>query len=672
MLHRIVPNVTWLNVTWLNVLWLGVALLSGIESARAQPVDFSHAVVPILRQACVECHAGTAAKGGFSLNAREVILESGHVDLQEPEASTLLELIASADEELQMPPSDRPRLSGEQIAILQQWIADGLPWEPGFAFDGQRYEPPLRPRTVTLPPVVEGREHPLDRLVDAYFEEQGLSRPAGINDGVFLRRVSLDLTGLLPHPDVLQAFLADSSADKRQRMIDALLADRRAYAEHWLSFFNDLLRNDYSGTGFITGGRQQISSWLYDSLLNNKPYDQMVHQLLSPPTADSRGFIEGIQWRGNVSAGQTREIQFAQNISQSFLGLNLKCASCHDSFLDRWTLQQSYALAAIYASTPLELHRCDKPTGQLAEAGWLFPELGDVSPELPREQRLEQLADLMTHPENGRFARTIANRLWHRLMGRGIVHPLDAMQTPPWNDDLLDTLANYLVEQDYDLKQLLAFIATSEIYQAQVEVVETLDDANFVFTAPRARRLTAEQLQDAIWQLTAAAPGKIDAPIPRPGSTASSTAAADAEGAGQVEDGQEENEQGKNGQEADELMVRASLLHNNALLRSLGRPTRDQIVSMRPSEFTTLEAIDLANEATLAETLQQGGENLRDRPWQDRRELIIYLFQFAFSRTPTAGEMETLLPALSKTPTATEIEDLLWALLMLPEFLIVR
>ncbi|MEX2026644.1 MAG: DUF1549 domain-containing protein, partial [Pirellulaceae bacterium] len=140
------------------------------------------------------------------------------------------------------------------------------------------------------------------------------------------------------------------------------------YAEHWLTFWNDLLRNDYAGTGFITGGRKQISKWLYEALVANKPYDQFARELIAPPTADSTGFADGIRWRGEVSAGQTVEIQFAQSVGQAFLGINLKCASCHDSFIDRWTLEDAYGLAAVYSQRPLELHRCDKPVGKMAQA----------------------------------------------------------------------------------------------------------------------------------------------------------------------------------------------------------------------------------------------------------------------------------------------------------------
>ena len=159
----------------------------------------------------------------------------------------------------------------------------------------------------------------------------------------------MDLTGLLPESSKLDSFLADARPIVAQTLVDRLLADDEAYAEHWLTFWNDLLRNDYGGTGFITSGRKQISGWLYESLLTNKPYDRFVRELIAPPTDESRGFIDGIKWRGEVSAGQTVEIQFAQSVSQSLLGINLKCASCHDSFVDRWKLDEAYGLAAIYS-----------------------------------------------------------------------------------------------------------------------------------------------------------------------------------------------------------------------------------------------------------------------------------------------------------------------------------
>lgn len=842
-------------------------------------IDFAHDVAPVLQQNCVHCHGGQIAEGGFSLNTRELLVDSGYVDLDDPEYSYLITLITSDDPDLQMPPPERPRMSDEEISILKNWVTAKLPWEPGMSFALDAYEPPLRPREPTLPPVHGGRENPIDRILDRDLLSRGAAIPQPIDDLVFLRRASLDLVGLLPSEQQFRDFVDDSAPDKRARLIDELLADDVGYADHWITFFNDLLRNDYSGTGFITGGRRQISGWLYDALLHNKPFDQLTRELISPPTPDSRGYIDGIKWRGEVSAGQTIPIQFSQSISQSFLGINMKCASCHDSFVDRWKLTDAYGLAAIYADEPLELHRCDKPIGQTAQAAWLFPELGQVDSDAPRSERLRQLAELMTDPQNGRFARTIVNRLWYRMMGRGIVHPLDAMQNEPWNEDLLDFLANELVENDFDLKAVLRLIARSEAYQsvAQIKAGQGVDGqtgedrdedvaqqnvaeqvaaevssghsasglgvGQYEYQGPLARRMTAEQFVDAIWHLTNASPQTVEAPLMRfdparlssvdvepahdwiwAANQTANQAAADGNRdnvsgnvdqdtdpntdqdiksialekkfrlaspavsgaavlicdgsytlfvngkkvdqstdpltpnwislAGNLRQGEnslvvvvkaseERPDQagfwmdlrvkladetmfeigtdptwsfcldpparlgsrlGKMGDKRDPVsvlpvvgrwqdvvetsalpiiktiaasnqqdrMVRASLRKNTPLMKSLGRPMREQIVSMRPDTITTLEAIDLANESTLADWFADGARRLNAKCQRDTDRIIDTLFQSALCRSATADERTIVANMLGSDPSDSDVQDVMWAVCMLPEFMLIR
>jgi cytochrome c551/c552 len=487
-------------------------------SSDAAPVDFAHEVVPILRKHCVECHAGDKKKGGLSMNTRASLLEGGEngavVVAGQSHKSKMLEAIVSADPDIRMPPKGE-RLTPAEVSTLRAWVEQGAVWTEGFAFKKPAYEPPLRPRQPVLPEARNGRTHPLDRVLDGWLADKGAPTPAPADDASFQRRVTLDLIGLLPTADECRTFAADTRPDKRALLVRSLLARSVDYADHWMAFWNDLLRNDYAGTGYIDGGRKQITSWLYVSLLANKPYDQFTRELVAP-SADSEGFAKGIIWRGAVSAGQVPELQFSQSVSQTFLGINMKCASCHDSFTDRWKLRDAYGLAAIYANRPMELVRCDIPTGKPAAAAWPFPELGQVDAAKPREERLAQLAALITHPENGRFQRTVVNRLWHRLMGRGIVHPVDAMQTQPWNQDLLDVLANRLVESKYDLKAVLEFIATSQAYQSRAEVLSRdAEDKGYVYRGPRAKRLTAEQFVDAIWRLTGTTPAKIELKVPR-------------------------------------------------------------------------------------------------------------------------------------------------------------
>src|SRR5262249_19711468 len=404
---------------------------------------------------------------------------------------------------------------------------------------------------------------------DAYFAKNNVPFPPAVDEATFARRISLDLVGLLPTPEQLDRFLADSSPDKRERFIDQLLANNTAYADHWLTFWSDLLRNDYTGTGYIDGGRRQITKWLYSSLWENKPYDQFVRELISP-SPDSEGFIKGFTWRGNVSAAQSVELQFSQNVGQVFLGVNLKCASCHDSFIDDWKLTDSWGLAAVTADEPLEIYRCDVPTGKTAEPKFIFPELGSIGPMLPRQKRLEQLAGLVTDPRDGRLPRTLVNRLWHRMMGRGIAHPVDAMDGAPWSQDLLDYLACQLADNGYDIRKLLREIATSQIYQARcAEPPEASASDAAAFRGPVARRLTAEQFLDAIWQVTGTAPTKSDAIDPKKPYVAFDHRA--------------------------EEPIRAALMKPDLLMRSLGRPNREQVVTTRPEDLSTLQALDLTN-----------------------------------------------------------------------------
>ena len=626
------------------VAWLVVA--AAVAAKSAQAVDFAHEVVPILRKHCGECHTGDARQGGFSLNTREDLLaggDSGTPGLV-PGASATSELVAritSDDPDYRMP-SDGEPLPPEAVAVLKAWIDEGAPWEPGFAFKGTAWEPPLALREVVLPPAVDGRTNPIDRVVDAALAAHGVPRPPRCDDRTFIRRASLDLVGLLPEPDRVEAFVADTDPNKNARLVRELLDDDVAYADHWMTFWNDLLRNDYTGTGFITGGRRQITTWLHRSLAANVPFDRFVRELVSPAD-ESRGFIDGIVWRGTVNASQTVPIQFAQNIGQTFLGINLKCASCHDSFVDRWTLQQTYDLAAVTSEQPLELARCDKATGVMATPAWIFPDLGQIDATLPPPARLAQLAEIMTKPGNGWLSRTLANRLWHRLMGRGIVHPVDSLRTQPWSEDLLDLLAGDLVSHGWDVRHLLETICTSEAYAAATPAVEGLPrGTDYVFRGPLPRRMTAEQFTDAIWALAGTAPAKPDAEViatPAP---------------------------------ASPPMVRSALVKATPLMAALGRPNRDQVVTSRPSDLTTLEAILLANEQSLADEIAKGGGRILAEHGPDPDRITSWIFSAALSRPPTADEAAVARDLLGSTPTSENVADCLWSVVMLPEFQLVR
>jgi len=484
----------------------GLALLKEIEvsdSISAMQQDkLNMEVRAILAHNCYQCHSENKQKGQLILDSKEGVFkggESGVVIIEgKPEESELYRRISLSPNDDEVMPKKGRVLKPNEIELIRLWIKNGAHWS-----DQSLKVFPEAELALIKPNVPEsGRyAHPVDNLVDAYFNKNKVDWPAIVDDRVFIRRAYMDIIGLLPQPEEIAKFKEDTQADKRSVLIDKLLNDSSNYTQHWLSFWNDLLRNDYSGPGFITGGRKQITDWLYSSLMDNKPYDQMVRELVNPIDG-SEGFIKGIKWRGVVNSSQRTEMQAAQNIGQSLMGVNLKCASCHNSFVSNLTLEQSYGFASVFADSLLELNRCDKPLGKFAPIKFIYPELGKVDADSLKE-RLLQLSEVMVKPANGRLYRTITNRLWERLMGRGIIEPLDEMDNTPWNEELLDWLAVDFIESGHDLKHLLKRIMTSQIYQ--LPSVDYEEESNlrsgYIFEGPILKRLSAEQFSDAISQI---------------------------------------------------------------------------------------------------------------------------------------------------------------------------
>jgi hypothetical protein len=487
--------------------------IKALPPPASHRIDFQREVKPIFEASCVKCHGRGRDKGGLQLDSRETLLKGGDTGPSiipgKSGESYLIALVSGADPDSVMPKKGK-RLTPEEVGVLRAWIDQGATWDAGIGFG--RVEPiNLKPHLPKIP-AGHGEPNPVDRFMDVYFAQHGMTMPEVVSDRVFARRAWLDITGLLPSTKELEAFLADKHADKRERLTRNLLAENRQYAEHWLTFWNDLLRNDYRGTGYIDGGRRQITRWLYSALLTNMPYDRFVAQLIDPVDA-SEGFSKGIVWRGVVNASQTPQMQAAQNISQVFLGVNLKCASCHDSFINDWQLADSYGLARIYSDTPLEISQCDKPTGHFATAKFLYPQLGEVHWTTNRQERLAELANVVTSPKDGRLPRTIVNRLWARFMGRGLVEPVDDMEQPAWNSDLLDWLAEDLAAHHYDIKETIARIITSRTHQMPAAGGGELKEAKYVFRGPEVRRMTAEEFRDALTSLTGAGYGAPDAEV---------------------------------------------------------------------------------------------------------------------------------------------------------------
>ena len=554
----------------------------GTAQAGAGRVDFARQVQPILEKHCLECHSQDRRQGGLSLATYADALDGGRTGAAirpgGAARSLLIHRITGALEP-QMPKDEEP-LAAAEIALIQQWIDEGARETPSSPAAPPPWEPSL---TVTRPPVPRlvwpQWVSPLDRHTAAYLQAHHAADPPLVGDAQFARRAYLDAWGLLPAPAELRAFLADRDPGKRAALVDRLLADRGKYAEHWISFWNDLLRNEDGVSYFSeTAGRKSITDWLLPALATNVRYDRFVATLLNPAApGDPEGFLVGVNWRGETSAAVTPWMQAAQNTAQVFLGVNLKCNACHDSFISRWKLKDAYALAAYFSPEPsLQLYRCDVAQNKYAEPAFLFPALSRAPASSSLADRRAAAAGIFTDPRNGRLSRTLVNRIWHRLFGRGFVPNPDDMDARPWSPEILDFLADDFAANGYDVTRLIRTIMTSRAYQmAAVRRDADAAPRGYVFAGPEVRRLTAEQFADAIGAVT----GEWSVYPGRPAT-------------------------------AGGVYAREWRTPSSALTRALGRPIRDQVQSIRAADASTLQALELVNGEMYTRRLARGARRL--------------------------------------------------------------
>lgn len=544
-------------------------------------------------------------------------------------------------------------LSERETAIIRSWIDQGARATPSSEAAKAKGESPLPLSSPDpVPQVWTSWTAPLDRFVAAYLSAQGVKEPQAASDAQFARRATLDIWGLLPEPDALRAFLNDRGPDKREKLVARLLSDETKYAEHWISFWNDLLRNDEGVTYHSeNASRKTITDWLLASLKSNLPYDQFVSKLLNPTTpSDPEGFLIGVNWRGTVSASQTPAMQAAQNTAQIFLGLNLKCNACHDSFISKWKLKQAYAMASYFSVEPkLQLFRCDIAQQEFAEPAFLFPELNRAPASNSLADRRATAAAIFTDPRNGRMPRTLVNRIWQRLVGHGLVNDPDEMDGEPWNAAVLDFLASDFVEHRYDLKYLIATIVNSRTYQMPAVKSSGAQPGRYAFRGPEVRRITAEQFADAIGAITGEwhTYQPISAARPNVAAPAATVATAGAVASSPVRNlsGAAHGgvgDPGTPGVEAARAKALAAGAPDPALVpkapiptaamevrrpepsrftrewrvaasplaRALGRPIRDQVYSVRDAQATTLQALEVVNGEALTHWLGRGARKM--------------------------------------------------------------
>ncbi len=460
------------------------------KGSTAEAAHFQNRVLPILRDECFRCH-GDKAKGGLRLNTRAEALKGGDSEQPalvpgDPATSELTARIRSHDQDERMPPKG-DGLKSEQIAALETWIRDGAVWP----------EPPIAPEEITPPPVVD--------------------------DARFLRRVYLDVVGVPPDVEEARAFLADRSADKRDRLVDRLLDDER-WADHRVSYWQEVLAENPSMLKPTLNNTGPFRYYVYEALRDDKPMDRLVTELIMLRGSEREGGSAGFGLAADNDAPFAAK---GHVVASAFLGIELQCARCHDSPFHTTLQRDLYSLAALFERKAVTVPKSStvpaaffankgreslikvtlKP-GESIKPAWPFaettgcadgPEIDALmqSPDDPRER----LAALITAPQNTRFARVMVNRVWRRLIGAGFVEPVQDWEgSEPSHPELLDWLAREFVAHDYDLKHLARLILTSRVYQrAATGWNLKAAPAQRYFAAPERRRLTAEQVVDSLF-----------------------------------------------------------------------------------------------------------------------------------------------------------------------------
>ncbi|MBI1345553.1 DUF1553 domain-containing protein [bacterium] len=360
----------------------------------------------------------------------------------------------------------------------------------------------------------------IDQKVNQKLERLKALPSAVCTDAEFLRRVTLDLTGLPASADQTRAFLDDSrdSRSKREALIDDLL-NSPEYVDHWTLKWSDLL---LSNRKFIKEqGVWGFRNWIRQSLAENKPYDQFAFELMTA----SGNSLENPAANYYRIAREPREVM--ENMTQVFLGTRFVCAQCHDHPFEKWTQTQYFELSAYFGGVGRKAQGTEAEviydlrnpqtvmhggTGQPAPPKFPFTVTGYEASgsDVPRLQ----LAKWLVSAENPYFAKSLVNRYWSYLLGRGIIDPVDdiRLSNPASNPELLDALTADFIAHDFDLKHLLRTIAASQTYQRSFITNEWNkdDDVNYSHASPR--RLQAEQLYDAIMVATGAPMGVPGAP----------------------------------------------------------------------------------------------------------------------------------------------------------------
>jgi mono/diheme cytochrome c family protein len=640
-----------------------------IDAKEAAKVSYARDIKPILDANCSECHEGDELKGEYDASSVASLIKGGKkahpaIIPGKPDESALVQYLRG-QKEPQMPKGNS-KLSEDELHLIRLWITAGAkddqqvglasnPTAAGAKVKANANATPLNvgdpemqkalnvlmfsdnnkdrliaQRTVRMaylpkapvPPKVKGTTfNAIDQFIVAKWESEAGAKvtrkaPSVCNDTTFLRRVYLDVTGVIPTVAEAEKFLNDKSPDKRAKLVDELLSRKEDYAAHWVPFWEEALgsANVIMQGGIPTHGNYR--NWIYQNFVENKPYDVMVAELIDPLMPDyQKPVVSSANGKRTVAAyiqneTHTLTIQSAANVSQVFLGTGMKCASCHNHFLNKeWPQARFLAFGGMFTTNDLESIRCEKKSGQFVAAKFPF-ELPGVTEETPKEyeQRLHRVTQLLVDPTNPRFAKTMVNRLWKRYIGIGLFAPVDdfRLDQPASHPELLEWLADDFIRHGYDLKLTVRLILTSRTYQLKYdpELEDQFDVAKPTtpryYRSPSLRRLTAEELVDSIRLAT-----------------------------------------------AQKLDPKQRLYLDNAstaLTRALGKPaSRNEISTSRPDDVAVVQALELLNGEEFYQVIYTGKVLEEAAVEKEFSKAVNRLYWVALNR-----------PASSKEQKATE------------------
>lgn len=500
----------------------------------------------------------------------------------------------------------------------------------------------------------------IDKRVIEQLRRLNLKPSKPSSDSEFIRRVYLDVVGMLPTPQETKAFLADTSETKRDDLIEKLLAQPE-FVDYWAYRLSDLFL--ISSKKLRPLALKAYYDWLRGEIEKITPWDQLVRQVVAAKGDTLKNGAANF-----YSIHQDPETM-AENVSQAFMSLSINCAKCHNHPLEKWTNDQYYSFANLFARVRAKGWGGDARSGDgartlfIADRGDLIqPRTGKPQPPAPldgqaiasdsTEDRREALADWLTSPENPYFTRSIANRVWANFFGRGIVEPVDDLRisNPASNEPLLQTISEHLVKNDYDLKSLMRLILRSETYRRSSTPLPENEGDQKYYSRYYPRRLMAEVLQDAITSVTRVSP-KYNRITLSDGST---------EGTSLYREG-----------------TRALQLSDSAVtsyfLKTFGRNEREITCECeRSNKPSMVQVLHLSNGDTLNNNLRSKQSRVNTMITQSNGDIIDEAYLLCLSRRPSDSErkrLQNIFEVAPETERRGVVEDLFWALMTSREFL---